>query len=317
MPRSGKGCRAASIKDWGKQASRLLGSRQLDLSSRHAAKQSAGIKGNQSTGKIHSLATLAKYTQVLKNAGEWIGPTFGVTRLDQITPAQAQAYLEHRAEFGIGQKQLDADRSGLQRLRNVGELQRVIAAEPRKLEPRAYTPQQIGMFVQHQTERNALASELSYRAGLRAHELFTLQRSDEASRSYHREWRDDRFKGRSGEVYLVTGKGGLTREVLVPHDLVERLEIRRLEVPNVRADLKLHYTTHYDVGGGNAWSVSVRTACKSELGWTTGAHGLRHSYVQERIEELQGLGYTFGDAKCVVSQELGHFRPDVINTYLR
>ena len=317
MPRSGKGRRATSTKDWGKQASRLLGSRQLDLSSRYAAKQAAGIKGNQSTGKIHSFATLAKYTQVLKNAGEWIGPTFNVTRLDQITPAQAQAYLEHRAEFGIGQKQLDADLGGLQKLKNVGELQRVMATEPRKLEPRAYTRQQVGMIVQHQTERNALATELAYRTGLRAHELITLRRSDEASRSYHREWRDDRFHGRSGEIYLVIGKGGLIREVRVPHDLVQRLEALRLAAPKVRADLKLHYTTHYDVGGGNAWSVSVRTACKSELGWTTGAHGLRHSYVQERIEELQGLGYTLGEAKCVVSQELGHFRPDVINTYLR
>ena len=33
----------------------------LDLSSRHDAKVSLGIKGNQSTGKIHSIRTLKNY----------------------------------------------------------------------------------------------------------------------------------------------------------------------------------------------------------------------------------------------------------------
>ena len=49
----------------------------------------------------------------------------------------------------------------------------------------------------------------------------------------------------------------------------------------------------------------------------TGAHGVRHTYAQERVIELQRQHYRFEDAKEVVSQEMGHFRADIIDTYLR
>lgn len=306
-----------SVKNWGLQADKMLARRFLDLSSRHAAKQAAGIKGNKATGGIHSIATLRKYSQSLKNAGEWIGPKFGISRLDKITTEHASAYLSHRAHHGIGQKQLDADRTALHYLRNVDELDRVLAEEPRKLEPRAYTPAQIQIIAAHQSERNSLATELSYRTGLRAHELLTLQRGDDGVRSDYRAWRDDLFHGRAGKVYLVTGKGGLIRQIMVPNDLARRLERCRLDTPRTLVDRHIRYDVRYDIGGGMAWSQSVRSAAISQFGWSTGAHGLRHSYAQARIEELQRLGYLYRDAETVVSQEMGHFRPDVVRSYLR
>ncbi|MDF5425801.1 site-specific integrase, partial [Vibrio parahaemolyticus] len=50
--------------------------------------------------------------------------------------------------------------------------------------------------------------------------------------------------------------------------------------------------------------------------WSTGAHGLRHSYAQERMSELQ-KNMTYEKALEVVSQEMGHFRPDITEVYLR
>ena len=292
----------------------MLGQRFLDLSSRHAAKEA---RGKRTTGKIHSFGTLHKYVQVLKNAGEWIGPKFGVTRLDQVTAEQAQAYLAHRTAHGIGQKQLDADRTALHYLKKVSKLDRVIAQEPRKLESRAYTPAQIRAIAAHQSERNALATELAHRTGLRAHELLTLQRGDDGVRSDYRAWRSDLFHGRPGEIYLVTGRGGLVRQIAVPKDLARRLESHRLEQPRTLSDRGIRYEVRYDIGGGMAWSQSVRTAAVTHFGWSTGAHGLRHSYAQERIGELQRRGYLYRDAEEVVSQEMGHFRPDVVRSYLR
>lgn len=52
------------------------------------------------------------------------------------------------------------------------------------------------------------------------------------------------------------------------------------------------------------------------LGWSRGAHGVRHSYAQERMAELQ-RGLRYDDALEVVSQELGHFRPGITREYLR
>ena len=154
---------------------------------------------------------------------------------------------------------------------------------------------------------------------MRAHELHTLRRADEAAPSHHREWRHDRFAGRSGVRYLVTGKGGLTREVLLLSRACKRAwKQEGLTKPNTATDRQIHYEgRRYDIGGGNAWSKSITIAAQKALKWSTGAHGLRHSYAQERINEMQAAGYDYKQAKLILSQELGHFREDVVNAYLR
>ena len=82
-------------------------------------------------------------------------------------------------------------------------------------------------------------------------------------------------------------------------------------------DRGIRYTQHYDLGGGLAWSRSFSAASKRALGWSTGGHGLRHSYAQERIEDLQRDGHTYDSALGLVSQEMGHFRGDITEVYLR
>ncbi len=303
-------------KDWHEQANRMLGKRFLDLGSRHAAKQAAGLKGNASTGKIHSIATLRKHEFALKKAGEWLEQTFGVTRLDAITNEQAVAYLAHR-QREVGQKQLDADRLALQFCQKVGDLARIKTDRIETKSGRAYTPGQIERIAARQSEPNGLATRIAYNAGLRAHELKTLCPIDQGTPSAHRERRPDRFLGRTGARYLVTGKGGLIREVLLSDALSRALEARRLDTPCPTVDRGLNYTTYYAIGGGNAWSKSFGVVSRRVLGWSTGAHGVRHTYAQERLQELQGRGYTYPVAKLVVSEELGHFREDVINHYLR
>lgn len=308
MARFGKG------KPMDEQARGLLKA-HLTLASRHAAKLAGGVKGGRSTGQIHSLATFNKYTGALKNAGEWIKATHQVRHLDKITEGQAQAYLLHRQQGGIGQKQLDADRNALQFI--TGKLEQVHALEPQVLGPRAYTAEQVRMVAKRQTERNALATVLVYRTGLRAHELLTLRRQDEAAAFAHRSWHQARFQGRDGIRYIVTGKGGLSREILVPHDLAARLEQHRLAEPRAVTDRGIHYQSLYDINGGQAWSKSFSGASTAALNRSTGGHGLRHSYAQERLGELQAHYHSYREAKLIVSQELGHFRQDVVDAYLR
>jgi integrase len=297
----------------------------LDLSSRHAAKLDLSIQGGRSTGRIHSLRTFQNYTGCLKRAGEWAKEKHGLRHLIEMTPNLAQEYLEHRAAAKIGQKQLDVDRNVLEYLTGKGSLRRVDARVTAKHGSRFYTPIQVEMVQRAQTESNALATRIAHEAGLRAHELLTLRRADEDRASGHRPWRPERFRGREGVRYVVTGKGGLKREVLLSRETAARLEERRLEAPREVVDRGIRYRQVYDLGGGNRWAVSFSAASERALGWSRGAHGLRHSYAQERLRELQGLrdadgklaGLYYRDAKAVVSQELGHFREDIVNTYLR
>jgi integrase len=310
MPRFGQG------KSMGIQSQAVLKA-YLSLTSRHEAKQASGAKGSQSTGKIHSLATFTKYVTALKQAGEWARESAGLRHLKEFTPELAQQYLNDRAAQGIGQKQLDADRNALEFITGKGSLERETALAKADSHSRAYTSAQIQQIAAHQGAKNALATELAWRAGLRAHELLTLQRSGEAKTSTHRQWSQERFLGREGERYIVTGKGGLRREVMIPRDLAARLEAHRLGSAQAVTDRGITYRQHYNLGGGNAWSKSFGEASTRALGWSHGAHGLRHSYAQERMAELQGEGKPYNQAREILSQELGHFRGDIVEVYLR
>ena len=289
----------------------------LSLTSRHAEKQAQGLPGTRSTGKIHSIATFDKYARALQQAGEWARQAYGIQRLKDITPERAQAYLEYRAAQGIGQKQLNADRTALEFVTGHDTLEHITSLQDKTLQGRAYTREQVEIIVRHQDPANALASRIAFEAGLRGHELLTLRRRDEQPPSAHRQWSPQRFTGREGERYTVTGKGGLKREVLLSHATARELETRRLAAPRPVTDRGIHYPQHYEINGGLRWARSFSAASQRALGWSTGAHGVRHAYAQTRMEELARQGLKYVDAREVLSQELGHFRGDIVETYLR
>ncbi len=280
-------------------------------------------KHGDRSGMIHSIRTRDAYVQALERAGKWLEARYGITRLADITRDQAMSYLAERAQ-GVGQKQLDVDRRALELVGRVNgaamagaSLERIRSERAEALTGRAYTRDQVQAIAARQSARNALATEIARAAGLRAHELHTLRPAGERPPSGHREWSPERFTGREGVRYTVQGKGGLVREVSLPRDLADRLEAVRRPDPVEILDRGVRYVSHYDVGGGNAWSRSFGAASERALGWSTGAHGLRHSYAQERMAELQSSGLAYTRALETVSQELGHFRADITRAYLR
>ena len=275
---------------------------------------------NRNDGKVHSFGTARAYQQALTGVSKWLKEKYNNQSLERLTPDQARQYLEERAGT-VRQKTLDLDRQALQILPRIGKLERVksrLDRSPLETGGRAYTTVQVQMVAAAQSERHALATEVAHAAGLRGHELLTLRRADKREASTHREWLSERFEGRPDSVrYTVDGKGGLVREVALPGHLAARLEARRREKPSTVMDRGIRYTQHYDLGGGLAWSRSFSAASKRALGWSTGGHGLRHSYAQERIEDLQRDGHTYDSALELVCQEMGHFRPDITEVYLR
>ena len=68
---------------------------------------------------------------------------------------------------------------------------------------------------------------------------------------------------------------------------------------------------------GGPMSANDEAASDRTMGRSTGAHGLRHSYAQERMTELQNRGLLREVALETVSQEMGHFRPEITEAYLR
>ncbi len=264
--------------------------------------------------KIHSLGTARNYTQALTRITQWIQQN-KLGDLKRLTKETAIHYLEARGQL-VKQKTLDQERQAIQM--HLGMPLPVIKSELSQiLKSRAYTMAQVDYIIKAQTPKHRLATQIAYAAGLRAHELLTLQCNDKQSASTHRQWSTLRFTGRAGQVYTVIGKGGLIREVLIPDALAQQLEQHRLAQPFIKLDRTIKYRQHYNIGGGKDWSSSFSAASKRVLNWSHGAHGLRHTYAQTRMDELQQHGFLYYAALEVVSQELGHFRSDITEVYLR
>lgn len=273
-----------------------------------------GRHDHRDDGQIHSVGTARGYEQALKGVAEYI-QEHRMGDLRSLTVEIAQQYLADRAAI-VSQKTLDIDRQAMQMHLGV-RLEVVKSERETHLASRSYTSAQVERIASAQSERNSLATLIAHNAGLRAHELLTIRPADERHASTHREWNAERFAGRDGERYTVEGKGGLVREVLLSRGLAAQLEAARLSEPRQVTDRGVNYTQHYDIGGGRAWSQSFSSASQRELGFSNGAHGLRHSYAQERMEELQRNGMNYDDAKGTVAQEVGHFDKETTEAYLR
>ncbi len=293
-------------------------------SQKQGAKMAGSIMRELQGVHIKSVGTVRNYEQALKNvATAMVNQGQHLRDLDH---DQAISYLEQRSKE-VGQKSLDIERQAIQSMfRHVtgrlseGETLRVVKSEHQQiLHSRAYTLEQTQAIADKQREQNALSTQIAHAAGLRAKELITLLPIEErpADLRQNKEPLDEKFMGREGQRYSVIGKGGLVREVMIPDNLVQRLEERRLDQAIEVIDRNIIYQQHYNISAGRNWSQSFSRSSQNVLGWSNGAHGLRHSYAQERMDELRSRGLTREYALEVVSQELGHFRPDITEIYLR
>lgn len=279
------------------------------------------IKGLTKAKRIKSLGTARNYMQSLKTVANW-SKDIGINGIQAMTIQQARMYLDYRAEI-VGQKALDMERQAIQAMMQLnGKLQpketlyRIKSCLDEIKRSRAYTTEQATAISHRQTERNQLATQIAYAAGLRAHELLTLAKANERAPD-KRPALDSKWQGRNGELYTVVGKGGLIRHVLIPNILASQLEQQRLAQPITVVDREINYSQRYNIAGGKKWSDSFSKASNRTLLFSTGAHGLRHSYAQERMVELKNLGYKYETALETVSQEMGHFRAEITELYLK
>ena len=280
-------------------------------------KYSAGLsrKAASQQGRITSLGTKRDLTNSLSIYIAWRACN-GLLPEQQDNAVQIHAFLEERSEI-VQQATLNQNRNALQ-LAFAIKLPMIRSQIKTCRTSRSYSSDEIARVIEHQSERNALSTVIAFFAGLRAHELATLRRLDESQPSARRQWDSRRFAGLNDvTIYIVTGKGGLRRQVALPETLAKALECRRLETPQRVVDREIFYDRYYDLGFGQAFSQSFTEASKAALGFSHGAHGLRHTYAKTRTKTLCDLGFPLEQAQLIVSQELGHFRPSITIAYYR
>lgn len=262
---------------------------------------------------IYSINTEKKYKSCIKLFIAWC--IDNQYRTSHICEATAFDFLQANADR-LRQKTLDGYRQAIALTYNL-KLSYVSSQVDTVLAHRAYTNEQIAFLQKYADEALSISIQIAASAGLRAHELDTLSRLDELDES-NREWRADRFFGMNDSTkFVVHGKGGLRRQVCIPNDLVNLLESFRLPIEIKIKQRGIYYTKRYGIIGGHQFSQQFSRLSQKEFGWSTGAHGLRHTYAQARMMFLQNNGYTWEDALEIVSQELGHFSTTNTLTYMR
>jgi len=276
---------------------------------KQASRMVAQMQREGATDSVRSLANFQERLEVIaQNFKENNLPS-----LNNLNTELATRYLIDRA-VEVQQPTLNMERQAMQLV--IGQKLPVIKSEIQSIqESRAYTQEQVQIVAQHQSEKHALATEIAHSAGLRAHELLSILPKEERPAD-PRPAHPAKFEGREGVSYTVVGKGGLIREIRIADALSQRLEATRLPEPQQVADRGVYYQQNYDIGGGQRWSNSFSAASNRACNWSNGAHGVRHSFAQERMSELQRY-HPRVEALRIVSQEMGHFRAEITEVYLR
>ncbi|QDH60184.1 site-specific integrase [Pandoraea pnomenusa] len=237
-----------------------------------------------------------------------------ISLIEPVTRSELEAYLTHES-FRWRQKTVDQHRQALSLVFCV-TLMDVGAGIATHTRGRAYSATEMERIAVRQSGHNALSTRIAFHSGLRASELIELRIADEFPAA-DRPWRGDLFRGlNDGVLYGTTGKGGLARRVWIPADLHDQLQARRRTAPRYITDRGVVRSAFFDIGGGLALSQSFSDASQRALGFSLGLHGLRHAYVQNRLETLLSLGVAPIDALEIISQEVGHLRPDITTAYL-
>ena len=265
--------------------------------------------------QIPSLGT-RRTLQVALTGLAWFAKLNKLGDLKSLTKEHALAFLGERLKV-VRQSPLNLDRIACQYV--IGEkLTGIISSKETKLGSRAYTPRQVEIIAAAQAPKHALATRVAYQAGLRAKELATIRPiADQAEDK--RDWSKNRFLGREGVPYSVRGKGGFIHKIMLPKELSAKLEAVRLPAPVTSYDRGIKCVSLYAIGHGKNWSNSFSKATKDTGVVRHGAHGLRHTYAQERMLELRRKPHllSYDDCLLAVSHELAHLRPEITLTYLR
>ena len=213
------------------------------------------------------------------------------------------------------QKTLDQHRQALCKILCL-DLPRYQAGVPTHICSRAYTSTEINLIVAQMGARHALSVRLISETGMRAFELLTLSDINKSPPSPERPWRDDMFAGLTDfALCSAQGKGGLTRRIAVPRAIYEEINQLRFAQPTIVQDRKKSYTPTFNLAAGQALSAAFTRSSRIALGFSFGLHGLRHSYVQNRLGQLQEQGLSYREALDITAQEVGHFRPEITLHY--
>jgi len=275
--------------------------------------------------ELRSNRTVGHYRDNLRRAAEHIEREHQVKNLKSITTEQAQQYINQRIDDGLQAKTVQAYAQALETLPGVGKLDtpsRSIDDKPTN--SRAYTSKQIQEIKNVVSDRSQVAIQIQHETGCRVQDLASIRLYNERPIINARVDRliPERFVGREDWVKVTfIGKGGHEYESRIRPETAADMERYRLAQDRMFTNRGLNKDNpipqRYNLPAGKNLSDLFTNASTRALGFSNGAHGVRHTFAQDRVAELQAAGRTWSQALEQTSQSMGHYRSEEIHTYLR
>lgn len=294
--------------------------------------------------RANSFATRARYESSCQNFIEFLDENFKMKNLRNLQDKHVVAYIQHRQAERIAAKTIKNDLGAIRYMHDMipnvkhelsdnkglkNAFSIVLEKTPAVKGNRAWTEREYNdmqQFVQDRAKNDGRGDktaadvrdvmQLAKTMGLRVTEAIAMSRSqvEQALRS---------------GVYQVKGeaKNGKWRQVPLSVQGQQMMESRIQDVPRggrlfIRPGEKTHAAVNrvekfmqnnrqqFETAEGR----NIRTYERKANALTY--HGLRYNYVQDRVRQELGKGFTKEQAASIVTKEVGHERIEVIDVYL-
>lgn len=274
--------------------------------SKYAGMQENRANGAKQSHEVHqgtaiSWNTYDTYKSICIPLGVF-AQTQGIKEISNITPQVVSDYLVKVVDCGVKTSTFEKICSGIEKLctcineQNGGDGQdfhkviddyKAVAIEalPRPdFETRAFADPQA--IIDCLPDKMQIAAELQYTCGLRI--------SDACHFS------PDMIKDGS---LTVNSKNGQEHTVRPTPQLMERIQAV------VKAEGQFSVNR-------SSYAYQISKACEM-TGQEGSSHSFRHAFAQDRMAYWTGLGLSYQEALQLVSEEMGHHRPEITEWYLR
>lgn len=268
-----------------------------------------------------SIETRHRYESGVEHFAKYLAEVYHKQNMNKISAKHLEGYVEQMKEWQYSKSYISTNLSAIRYFidKNGGDSSRLptnreLGADARTKEDRvgqdrAWSDNEVVRFVEYTRDvghsRYADMVVLARSHGLRIHEVTRLDKSD--------------LKRALDELKLtVKGKGGLIRSIPVSdYKLIEKLynEAESGKKIFVRDDEK----THEVISKIQSFIYNNQDKFRDEISnnaTNRTFHGLRHAYAKEKYKHFISKGFDDKNAKLKVAHLLGHFRPEITETYL-
>jgi len=285
-----------------------------------------------------SLETRYRYAHAGARFVAWVQPTFKMQKLANLSDKHLVAYAKEMKNRGCSDKYIKNELSALRYIHSVTPNTRNRLSDSTKMNRAAglgptpnqkasqrdkswtHTEKEKMCYKAIQCGHPKIASTIqaSYTTGMRLDEAASLRRND-AEKAL-----------RTGSLHLTNTKGGRPRDVQLSDRAKEVLSeaiqgISRGSYVFVPENTRVHefkkdvqnfiYQHRDEIQESDRSSGGGDTSGSSPIKCNLTFHGLRHSYAQNRYEELRDQGYDDKEAREKLTEELGHGRIEITRVY--